>query len=169
MKSHAGDISAICACHYRLWNNSISFPTNTNKTKCESSKAAIAKSTSPQCICYRRNLLRWMFLILCDNLKTLFYCKVYCYSEVFCTAMFFLLSYGQEVCILRCLHNAFSSYTKTANWSCRMSYLIKISNFIFWCFIRFYFGTISHFSFLFPQFIKRLKTSLGVCFLTTCH
>ena len=105
-----------------------------------------------------------MFLILCDNLKTLFYCKVYCYSEVFCTAMFFLLSYGQEVCILRCLYNAFSSYTKTANWSCRMSYLIKISNFIFWCFIRFYFGTISHFSFLFPQFIKRLKTSLGVCF-----
>ena len=36
-----------------------------------------------QCVCYWYDLLRWMFFILCDNWKTIFFIKVYRYSESF--------------------------------------------------------------------------------------
>ena len=40
-----------------------------------------------QCVCYRCNLLRWMFFVPCDNWKTLFFLKVCRYSEIFSTAI----------------------------------------------------------------------------------
>ena len=61
-----------------------------------------------QCVCYRCNLLRWMFFVPCDNWKTLFFLKVCRYCEIFSTA---ILSFSlkqvflKEIRILRYLHN----------------------------------------------------------------
>ena len=43
----------------------------------------VAAATKPflQCVCYLHNLLWWIFYILCDNWKTLFFVKVYSYFE----------------------------------------------------------------------------------------
>ena len=43
-----------------------------------------------QCVCYWYNLLWWMFLILCDNWKTLLFIIVYHYPEIILTAMLLL-------------------------------------------------------------------------------
>ena len=40
-----------------------------------------------QCVCYRCNLLRWMFFVPCDNWKTLFFLKVCRCCEIFSTAI----------------------------------------------------------------------------------
>ena len=40
-----------------------------------------------QCVCYRCNLLRWMFFIPCDSWKTLFFLRVCRYCEIFSTAI----------------------------------------------------------------------------------
>ena len=61
-----------------------------------------------QCICYWYKLLRTMLFILCDNWKTLFFMKIYRYSEGFSSrhvATFFKRSVLKEVCILCYLYN----------------------------------------------------------------
>ena len=46
-------------------------------------KVAATKNPLLQCVWYYWNLLRWMFFILCDNLKILLFMKVWRYSEIF--------------------------------------------------------------------------------------
>ena len=53
------------------------------------------KSPFLQCVCYWYKLLRWMFLISCDNWKTLLIIKVYRYSEIFLTTMLLLFYWSQ--------------------------------------------------------------------------
>ena len=52
-------------------------------------------------------LLRWMYFVLCDNRKTLLFLKVYCYSEIFLTAM--LLLFFKKVFWKKCVLYAFST------------------------------------------------------------
>ena len=40
-----------------------------------------------QCLCYRCNLLWWMFFVPCDNWKALFFLKVCRYCEIISTAI----------------------------------------------------------------------------------
>ena len=53
-------------------------------------KIATAKKPFLQSVCYWYNLLRWMFFILCDNRKALFFIKVYLCSDIFLTIMLLL-------------------------------------------------------------------------------
>ena len=46
-------------------------------------KSGSCKISFLQCVRYWYNLLRWMFLILCDTWKTLLFVKVYRYSDTF--------------------------------------------------------------------------------------
>ena len=50
-------------------------------------KSSSCKNGFLQCVCYRCNLLRWMFFVPCDNWKTLFFLKVCRYCEIFSTAI----------------------------------------------------------------------------------
>ena len=50
-------------------------------------KSSSCKKFLLQCVCYKCNLLRWMFLVPCDNWKTLFFLKVCRYCEIFSTAI----------------------------------------------------------------------------------
>ena len=43
-----------------------------------------------QSVCYRWNLLRWIFLIPCDKWRTLFFLKACRYFKIFSTAIFLL-------------------------------------------------------------------------------
>ena len=53
-------------------------------------KSGSCKNLFLQCVCYCYNLLRWMFFILCDKWKTLFFMKVCRCSETFLSAMLLL-------------------------------------------------------------------------------
>ena len=50
-------------------------------------KSSSCKNGFLQCVCYRCNLLRWMFFVPCDSWKTLFFLKVCRYCEIFTTAI----------------------------------------------------------------------------------
>ena len=50
-------------------------------------KSSSCKNGFLQCVYYRCNLLRWMFFVPCDSLKTLFFLKVWSYCEIFSTAI----------------------------------------------------------------------------------
>ena len=52
--------------------------------KCNSCKKCFIR-----CLCSWYNLLRSMFLKLCDNWKTLFFIRAYCYSEFLSNTVFF--------------------------------------------------------------------------------
>ena len=50
-------------------------------------KSSSYKNGFLQCVCCRCNLLQWMFFVLCDSWKTLFFLKVCRHSEIFSTAI----------------------------------------------------------------------------------
>ena len=50
-------------------------------------KSSSCKNGFLQYVCYRCNLLRWMFFIPCDSWKTLFFLRVCRYCEIFSTAI----------------------------------------------------------------------------------
>ena len=86
---------------YRPKNTS-SFIICPNLNNSQTFKSSSDKNCFLQCVCYRCNLLRWMFFVPCNNWKALFFLKVCRYCEIFLTA---ILSFSEEVCILRYLHN----------------------------------------------------------------
>ena len=57
------------------------------QTKYHWKKAAAAKNFFLRCVCYRCNLLRWMFFVPCDNWKLLFFLKVCRYCDIFSTVI----------------------------------------------------------------------------------
>ena len=61
----------------------------------------IEHSKNLHCVCYRWNLLRWMFFVPCDNWKT-FNVKLCVNRHII---VFFETNVLKEVRILRCLHN----------------------------------------------------------------
>ena len=75
-----------------------------------------------------------MFFILCDNWKTLFFKKVYRYSEDFSNhhAAAFLRSISKEVRILRYLHNSSTILTPNFKNKVYKSGKISLTNLIFW-------------------------------------
>ena len=79
------------------------------QTKYHWKKAAAAKNFFLRCVCYRCNLLRWMFFVPCDNWKLLFFLKVCRYCDIFSTVIFSF--YLKQVPILRYLDNQCSANT----------------------------------------------------------
>ena len=72
------------------------------------SKKAAARKHFLQCVCYRCNLLRWMFFVPCDKLKDVNFFKkivitVRLFQPTYCC--FLLTSVLKEVPILWYLHN----------------------------------------------------------------
>ena len=87
-------------------NYILSFLICPNLNDSQTFKSSSCKIFFLQCVCYRCNLLRWMFFVPCDNWKTLFFLKVCRYCETFSTAIFstvvfFETSVLREVRILR--------------------------------------------------------------------
>ena len=58
-----------------------------NLNDSETFKSSSCKNGFLQCVCYRCNLLRWMFFVPCDNWKMLLFPKVCRYCEIFSTAI----------------------------------------------------------------------------------
>ena len=106
------------------------------------SKVAAAKKVFLQCVCYRYNLLRSMFFILCDNWKTLFFSKSLSLLWDFFNhhvVVFFETSVLKEVHILHYLHNTSAMlipmFQKNAIVYYTYTYLI---NFRSWLMIAFF-------------------------------
>ena len=87
-----------------------------------------------QCVCHWYGLFQWMFFILCDNWKRIFFIKVYRYSEGFSNhhaAVFFERSVSKEVHILHYLHNSNTMILpelKNKVYTCKIS----LTNLMFW-------------------------------------
>ena len=62
----------------------ISYP---NLNDSQTFNSSSFKNVFLQCVCYRCNLLRLMFFVLCDSWKALFFLKVCRYCEIFTTAI----------------------------------------------------------------------------------
>ena len=65
-----------------------------NRNDSQTFKSSSCKNVFLQCVCYRCNLLQWIFFIPCDNWKTSFFAKVCRYFEI-CSTTMLLLSLKQ--------------------------------------------------------------------------
>ena len=118
-------------------------------------KSSRCKTVFLQCVCYRCNLLPWIFFVSCDNWKTWFFLKVCRYCNVFANlhiVIFFETSVLKEVRILNYLQNNSAMLMLSFKIEWRYSMLIHtwktfVADFFYdnvFCIL--YFLTVRHFS-----------------------